>query len=108
MGGGVVTRILGPGCPSCGSTDSTVVDSRPNPSGQIRRRRECPRGHRYTTYEGIAVQSRGGDPGLLRAVAERWSQTPCPVRIAGYGSIYAPFLVRAVADAMDQELGGRA
>lgn len=40
-------------CPSCGNTDSKVVDSRPSEDGaSIRRRRECLScGRRFTTYE---------------------------------------------------------
>jgi rRNA maturation protein Nop10 len=37
-------------CPECGLKLSVVIDSRPN-SDAIRRRRVCPKGHRYTTYE---------------------------------------------------------
>jgi hypothetical protein len=36
-------------CPEC-NADSEVVDSRPGGNGQ-RRRRACPSGHRWTTYE---------------------------------------------------------
>lgn len=28
-------------CPSCGHSSSSVVDSRPQPSGEVRRRRVC-------------------------------------------------------------------
>lgn len=100
-----MTRILGPTCPSCGSTDSSVVDSRPNPSGQIRRRRECGNGHRYTTYEATTGNLMDGDPARLRGVAERWSNIACPVRFGALGTIHAPVLVRAVAEAMEDELG---
>ncbi len=37
-------------CPKCGSDVSQVKNSRPTQHG-IRRRRICPKGHRYTTYE---------------------------------------------------------
>lgn len=42
-------------CPSCGHTESKVVDSRLSKSGEeIRRRRECDScAHRFTTREGI-------------------------------------------------------
>ena len=42
-------------CPSCGSADSRVLDSRPTEEGNsIRRRRECAEcGKRFTTYEVI-------------------------------------------------------
>jgi len=40
-------------CPSCGFSESRVIDSRPSQNGaQIRRRRSCPEcSHRFTTYE---------------------------------------------------------
>ena len=43
-------------CPSCGYSESKVVDSRPSEDGAtIRRRRECLQcGHRFTTYERLA------------------------------------------------------
>ncbi len=42
-------------CPSCGYSDSKVVDSRPSEDAStIRRRRECLScGHRFTTYERL-------------------------------------------------------
>ncbi len=42
-------------CPSCGCTESKVVDSRPSPEGNsIRRRRECLECQkRFTTFETI-------------------------------------------------------
>lgn len=42
-------------CPSCGTQDSKVVDSRPSEDGlSIRRRRECLAcGRRFTTYERL-------------------------------------------------------
>ena len=42
-------------CPSCGTLDSKVVDSRPSEDGlSIRRRRECLScGRRFTTYERL-------------------------------------------------------
>jgi len=42
-------------CPSCGYTESKVVDSRPSEDNtSIRRRRECLEcGHRFTTYERL-------------------------------------------------------
>lgn len=47
------------GCPTCGEPDSYVVDTRYK-RGAIRRRRECPNGHRYTTAERVvAGKSRG-------------------------------------------------
>ena len=45
-------------CPSCGASDSRVIDSRPADSGRaVRRRRHCETcGHRFTTYERLAPQ----------------------------------------------------
>lgn len=37
-------------CPECNSSVSLVIDSRAT-AIFIRRRRRCPRSHRYTTYE---------------------------------------------------------
>ena len=44
-------------CPSCGSFDSKVTDSRPvEDGGSIRRRRECLQcGRRFTTYEKVEM-----------------------------------------------------
>lgn len=39
-------------CPECGSPSKRVVDSRPKGIG-IRRRRECEKGHRFTTHERV-------------------------------------------------------
>ncbi len=72
-------------CPICLTDDTRVIDSRPVDSGvAIRRRRECTGcGHRFTTYERIAlvVRKRDGrteafDPrkvrhGIERALADR-------------------------------------
>ena len=46
-------------CPSCGSFDSKVTDSRPvEDGGSIRRRRECLKcGRRFTTYETLEQQN---------------------------------------------------
>ncbi len=45
-------------CPSCGNSDTRVIDSRPADSGQsIRRRRICDEcEHRFTTYERLEPQ----------------------------------------------------
>jgi transcriptional repressor NrdR len=74
-------------CPSCGETDTKVIDSRPAEGGRaIRRRRECDScGHRFTSYERfepqLMVRKRSGrlEPfsttklaaGLSAALAER-------------------------------------
>ena len=53
-------------CPSCSSTDTRVIDSRPAENGlSIRRRRECDAcGDRFTTYERpepqLVVRKRNG------------------------------------------------
>lgn len=58
-------------CPICGSTVSSVTDTRPVPSkGCIRRRRECSEGHRYTTHE-ILVGSRKGPNSVSGALGMR-------------------------------------
>ena len=45
-------------CPSCGTPDTRVIDSRPAEGGRaIRRRRECEGcGHRFTSYERLEPQ----------------------------------------------------
>ena len=45
-------------CPSCGATETRVIDSRPAEGGSsIRRRRECETcEHRFTTYERLEPQ----------------------------------------------------
>lgn len=45
-------------CPSCGDTETRVIDSRPVEAGRaIRRRRECEVcGHRFTSYERLEPQ----------------------------------------------------
>lgn len=45
-------------CPSCGASETRVIDSRPVESGgAIRRRRECEScRHRFTTYERLEPQ----------------------------------------------------
>ncbi len=75
-------------CPTCGTDDDRVVDSRPGPDGlAIRRRRECRScGARFTTFERIelpelTVRKRSGDvlpfsrakvlDGMLRAAKGR-------------------------------------
>jgi transcriptional regulator NrdR family protein len=46
--------IKGLPCPSCGDTDSMVIDSRPHVNGYIRRRRGCVKcGARFTTHETV-------------------------------------------------------
>lgn len=45
-------------CPSCGGSDTRVIDSRPAEGGRaIRRRRSCELcGHRFTSYERLEPQ----------------------------------------------------
>lgn len=45
-------------CPECGASLNSVSDTR-NGDGFIRRRRECPNGHRTTTYEILASRLNG-------------------------------------------------
>lgn len=40
-------------CPVCHKRMSYVIDSRGTKTGKVRRRRECPCGKRFTTYEQI-------------------------------------------------------
>ena len=40
-------------CPECGIKKTRVVDMRPSTFNQIRRRRVCDNGHRFTTYENV-------------------------------------------------------
>lgn len=43
-------------CPVCRDPMNAVLDSRQQREGtEIRRRRECVNGHRFTTYERIAL-----------------------------------------------------
>lgn len=42
------------GCPECGEPLTKVTDSRPVEDA-VRRRRECPNGHRATTFEYVAA-----------------------------------------------------
>ena len=42
-------------CPRC-NTETYVIDSRPTPADEIRRRRQCPEcKYRFTTYEITSV-----------------------------------------------------
>jgi len=41
-------------CPECGRAKTKVIDSRVEGAARSkRRRRECPLGHRFTTYENV-------------------------------------------------------
>ena len=42
-------------CPECNTLKSTVIDSRPTDLSVTRRRKCTNCGHRYTTYERLAV-----------------------------------------------------
>lgn len=50
-----ITKGKGTECPICRQRASNVIDSRRANNGQVRRRRECECGHRYTTFELVAV-----------------------------------------------------
>lgn len=54
-------RLLNGGvrCPACQQRQSDVIDSRGTKSGKVRRRRKCPCGQRFTTYEQIAMVDDG-------------------------------------------------
>lgn len=43
-------------CPVC-SAESLVKDSRPTETGGIRRRRRCPKNHRFSTEEVVIVEA---------------------------------------------------
>lgn len=85
---GGTTGVTAVNCPSCGASDTGVVDSRSTDDGDaVRRRRECGSCEtRFTTYErprwgGPRVRKRGGETeafdreklldGILRAVEKR-------------------------------------
>lgn len=40
-----------PECPECLVPEAMVIDVRRTGDGRLRRRRVCPNGHRYSTYE---------------------------------------------------------
>lgn len=42
-------------CPKCASKDNRTIDARPA-GNTVRRRRQCICGHRFTTYECLAVE----------------------------------------------------
>ncbi len=45
-------------CPTCTTTETVVVDSRPTSGAfSIRRRRRCGNGHRFSTFEMVAEQT---------------------------------------------------
>lgn len=48
-------------CPECGGKLKAVIDSRSALSG-VRRRRECVKGHRFTTLETVVPDSKQGHP----------------------------------------------
>jgi hypothetical protein len=62
-------------CPSCGSRHSLLKDSRPNREGdEIRRRRECENGHRFTTYERIDLDEQDVKPPTLKELSLELAQ----------------------------------
>ena len=75
-------------CPSCGYSESKVVDSRPSEDDTtIRRRRECLEcGHRFTTYERLSdnplyvIKSDGSSEAYDRAKLSRGLLIACAKR----------------------------
>lgn len=45
--------LAGIACMDCGSKNNRIIDSREAPFNQIRRRRACECGHRFSTYENV-------------------------------------------------------
>jgi transcriptional regulator NrdR family protein len=45
--------LAGIACPHCGSKANKITDSREAPHNQIRRRRACECGQRFSTYENV-------------------------------------------------------
>lgn len=53
-------------CPECGARNGVrTVDSRGTAGGLVRRRKMCPCGHRYTTFEALAMDR--GERAVLKA-----------------------------------------
>ena len=40
-------------CPACGAPDTKVYDTRASKFNELRRRRKCPNGHRFVTFESV-------------------------------------------------------
>jgi len=60
-------------CPECASRFTKIIDSRPVPqSNEIRRRRACDNGHRFTTYE--AINRKPCDPKIHASYGSRISE----------------------------------
>ena len=51
-------------CPECGGPLRAVIDSRSAPNG-VRRRRECVKGHRFTTLETVIEHTKQGRTVIL-------------------------------------------
>ncbi|MDR1017061.1 MAG: transcriptional regulator NrdR [Coriobacteriales bacterium] len=93
-------------CPSCGSEDVKVIDSRAaNDDAAIRRRRECEHcGHRFTTYETIqqtplmVVKSDGSSQVFKRDKLMHGLVTACAKRDI------APATLEALVDDIESEL----
>lgn len=53
-------------CPVCGSTRLKVTGTRPKPDGELRRRRVCEAGHRFSTAEIIITSNKVGSRWLSK------------------------------------------
>lgn len=95
-------------CPSCGYTESKVVDSRPSEDGTaIRRRRECLScGTRFTTYERlgdsplIVVKADGSSEAFDRTKLMRGLLIACAKRPI------SPEQIDAIVDGIEADLRG--
>lgn len=88
--------MTGIACEQCGSTDSRVINSRPN-KGCVYRRRVCDTcEHRFSTAEELIAEAGVGRPGGL--VTRSAAQIKV---IRGFLSAFAE--VKALADELGQE-----
>lgn len=101
-------------CRYCGSSESKVVDSRPNEDGTaIRRRRECIRcGRRFTTFERveehpIMVVKRDGrrEPfereKISRVIMKACGKRPIPANVQDR---LVEYIVREATNSMESEI----
>ena len=106
-------------CPSCGLSDSRVLDSRPTEEGNsIRRRRECAGcGKRFTTYEVIettpitVIKKDGSREYFNRTKLEAGIMHACQKRPVDADAIVASIVAELnnslVSEITTQEIGER-